>query len=290
MCYVELSENIQHSAHFLIYSELRLKLVPMDAEGSCCCGLTFWWLLYGRSVSLELSCSYSVWICTGFWTSQNSALQHVILPQACCSNSRPRANIIFFKESSVCFSALPRRFDVCNKGIIGMQYIWSPLATLAITYRGELSFVPISLLGSWLERRPDYARRKHFAAGRSNNAPSQRVLQLLALISCGAFHSSVFSLDFADINFWQWLPEFLAFYHEDCSYCLPLLVLLFCSVLWYFWMVWCQFWWHWEANWRFFCFWEQPREAWWPGTKERWSRFMSWHRLLPARLLPANVL
>ena len=68
-------------------------------------------------------------------------------------------NVIFLiKESSVVSGIALADLMYVTKDIIGMQYdTTEALFMLVIAY--VIILVPISLLGSWLERRLDYARR-----------------------------------------------------------------------------------------------------------------------------------
>lgn len=94
----------------------------------------------------------------GFNTWQT--LTRVIVPQA-VSISTPGivANVIFLiKESSVVSAIALADVMYMAKGIMGMYYnTYEALFMLIVTYL--IILLPISILGTWLERRFDYARR-----------------------------------------------------------------------------------------------------------------------------------
>ena len=87
-------------------------------------------------------------------------LSHVVVPQA-ISTSIPGvvANVIFLiKESSVVSAIALADVMYMAKDLIGMYYdTYESLLLLIVTYLVIL--LPISLLGTWLERRFDYERR-----------------------------------------------------------------------------------------------------------------------------------
>ena len=88
------------------------------------------------------------------------SITHVVLPQA-VSGAIPGivANVIFlFKESSVVSAIALADVMYMAKDLIGMYYnTYESLAMLIVSYLVVL--LPISLFGTWLERRFDYARR-----------------------------------------------------------------------------------------------------------------------------------
>ena len=94
----------------------------------------------------------------GFNTWQT--LTRVIVPQA-VSISTPGivANVIFLiKESSVVSAIALADVMYMAKDLMGMYYnTYEALFMLIVTYL--IILLPISILGTWLERRFDYARR-----------------------------------------------------------------------------------------------------------------------------------
>ena len=94
----------------------------------------------------------------GFNTWQT--LTRVIVPQA-VSISTPGilANVIVvIKESSVVSAIAPADVMYMAKDLMGMYYnTYEALFMLIVTYL--IILLPISILGTWLERRFDYARR-----------------------------------------------------------------------------------------------------------------------------------
>lgn len=88
------------------------------------------------------------------------SITRVVLPQA-VSGAIPGivANVIFlFKESSVVSAIALADVMYMAKDLIGMYYnTYESLAMLIVSYLVVL--LPISLFGTWLERRFDYARR-----------------------------------------------------------------------------------------------------------------------------------
>ncbi len=96
--------------------------------------------------------------CSGFNTWQT--LTRVIVPQA-VSISTPGivANVIFLiKESSVVSAIALADVMYMAKDLMGMYYnTYEALFMLIVTYL--IILLPISILGTWLERRFDYARR-----------------------------------------------------------------------------------------------------------------------------------
>ena len=87
-------------------------------------------------------------------------LVHVIIPQA-ISVSTPGfvANVIFLiKESSVVSAIALADVMYMAKDLMGITYdTYESLFMLIVTYL--IILLPISILGTWLERRFDYARR-----------------------------------------------------------------------------------------------------------------------------------
>ena len=135
----------------------------MDAEVAAVVGLTFLGGSYMAEVfraGFESVAAIQFESAQVLGLSKIQALQHVILPQA-LSVAIPGlvANIIFLiKESSVVSGIALADLMYVTKDIIGMQYdTTEALFMLVIAY--VIILVPISLLGSWLERRLDYARR-----------------------------------------------------------------------------------------------------------------------------------
>lgn len=92
--------------------------------------------------------------------SRSQTLLHIILPQA-LSTAIPGvvANVIFLiKESSVVSAIALADVMYVTKDLIGMYYdTYESLTLLIITYLVIL--LPISIIGTLLERRFDYARR-----------------------------------------------------------------------------------------------------------------------------------
>ena len=148
---------------FLIYFGLTKVGLKMDAEVAAVVGLTFLGGSYMAEVfraGFESVAAIQFESAKVLGLSKIQALQHVILPQA-LSVAIPGlvANIIFLiKESSVVSGIALADLMYVTKDIIGMQYdTTEALFMLVIAY--VIILVPISLLGSWLERRLDYARR-----------------------------------------------------------------------------------------------------------------------------------
>ncbi|PKU90653.1 polar amino acid ABC transporter permease [Bifidobacterium pseudolongum subsp. globosum] len=85
---------------------------------------------------------------------------HVVIPQA-ISTSIPGvvANVIFLiKESSVVSAIALADVMYMAKDLIGMYYTtYEALFLLIVTYL--IILLPISIIGTWLERRFDYAKR-----------------------------------------------------------------------------------------------------------------------------------
>lgn len=148
---------------FLIYFGLTKVGLKMDAEVAAVVGLTFLGGSYMAEVfraGFESVAAIQIESAQVLGLSKIQALQHVILPQA-LSVALPGlvANVIFLiKESSVVSGIALADLMYVTKDIIGMQYdTTEALFMLVISY--VIILVPISLFGSWLERRLDYARR-----------------------------------------------------------------------------------------------------------------------------------
>lgn len=92
--------------------------------------------------------------------NRRQTLVHVVIPQA-ISVSTPGlvANVIFLiKESSVVSAIALADVMYMAKDLMGMYYnTYEALFMLIVTYL--IILLPISILGTWLERRFDYARR-----------------------------------------------------------------------------------------------------------------------------------
>ena len=162
--YVELSRGTPLLIQlFLIYFGLTKVGLKMDAEVAAVVGLTF---LGGSYMAEVFRAGFESVAVIQFESAQVlglskiQTLQHVILPQA-LSVAVPGlvANVIFLiKESSVVSGIALADLMYVTKDIIGMQYdTTEALFMLVIAY--VIILVPISLIGSWLERRLDYARR-----------------------------------------------------------------------------------------------------------------------------------
>lgn len=162
--YVELSRGTPLLIQlFLIYFGLTKVGLKMDAEVAAVVGLTFLGGSYMAEVfraGFESVAAIQIESAQVLGLSKIQALQHVILPQA-LSVALPGlvANVIFLiKESSVVSGIALADLMYVTKDIIGMQYdTTEALFMLVISY--VIILVPISLFGSWLERRLDYARR-----------------------------------------------------------------------------------------------------------------------------------
>lgn len=162
--YVELSRGTPLLIQlFLIYFGLTKVGLKMDAEVAAVVGLTFLGGSYMAEVfraGFESVAAIQFESAQVLGLSKIQALQHVILPQA-LSVAIPGlvANVIFLiKESSVVSGIALADLMYVTKDIIGMQYdTTEALFMLVVAY--VIILVPISLLGSWLERRLDYARR-----------------------------------------------------------------------------------------------------------------------------------
>lgn len=92
--------------------------------------------------------------------SSRQTMLHVVIPQA-VSTSIPGvvANVIFLiKESSVVSAIALADVMYMAKDLIGMYYTtYEALFLLIVTYL--IILLPISVIGTWLERRFDYAKR-----------------------------------------------------------------------------------------------------------------------------------
>lgn len=92
--------------------------------------------------------------------SSRQTMLHVVIPQA-ISMSIPGvvANVIFLiKESSVVSAIALADVMYMAKDLIGMYYTtYEALFLLIVTYL--IILLPISIIGTWLERRFDYAKR-----------------------------------------------------------------------------------------------------------------------------------
>lgn len=92
--------------------------------------------------------------------SSRQTMLHVVIPQA-ISTSIPGvvANVIFLiKESSVVSAIALADVMYMTKDLIGMYYTtYEALFLLIVTYL--IILLPISIIGTWLERRFDYAKR-----------------------------------------------------------------------------------------------------------------------------------
>ena len=92
--------------------------------------------------------------------NRRQTLVHVVIPQA-ISISTPGivANIIFLiKQSSVVSAIALADVMYMAKDLMGITYdTYESLFMLIVTYL--IILLPISILGTWLERRFDYARR-----------------------------------------------------------------------------------------------------------------------------------
>ena len=92
--------------------------------------------------------------------SSRQTMLHVVIPQA-ISTSIPGvvANVIFLiKESSVGSAIALADVMYMAKDLIGMYYTtYEALFLLIVTYL--IILLPISIIGTWLERRFDYAKR-----------------------------------------------------------------------------------------------------------------------------------
>ena len=101
-----------------------------------------------------------VWSAYVLGLSQWQTLSRVVIPQA-ISTSIPGivANVIFLiKESSVVSAIALADVMYMAKDLIGMYYnTYESLLMLVVAYLVIL--LPISLFGTWLERRFDYERR-----------------------------------------------------------------------------------------------------------------------------------
>lgn len=162
--YVELSRGTPLLIQlFLIYFGLTKVGLKMDAEVAAVVGLTFLGGSYMAEVfraGFESVAAIQIESAQVLGLSKIQALQYVILPQA-LSVALPGlvANVIFLiKESSVVSGIALADLMYVTKDIIGMQYdTTEALFMLVVSY--VIILVPISLFGSWLERRLDYARR-----------------------------------------------------------------------------------------------------------------------------------
>lgn len=162
--YTELSRNTPLLVQiFLIYFGLTKLGLTMDAEAAAVVGLTF---LGGSYMSESLRAGIASVENIQYESSQVlglsrlQSLRYVILPQAfSVSLSGLVANVIFLiKESSVVSGIALADLMFVTKDLIGMMYnTTEALFMLVVSY--AVILVPLSLFGSWLEKRFDYARR-----------------------------------------------------------------------------------------------------------------------------------
>lgn len=162
--YIELSRNtpLLVQLYFLFFGLPKLGIV-WSAETCAIVGLAF---LGGSYMSEALrggleavpGVQHESAQVLGFTKAQ--AFTHIILPQA-LSTAIPGvvANVIFLvKESSVVSAIALADVMYVTKDLIGMYYdTYESLTLLIITYLVIL--LPISIVGTLLERRFDYARR-----------------------------------------------------------------------------------------------------------------------------------
>ena len=164
LVYIELSRNTPLLVQlFLIYFGLTKIGIKMDAEVAAVVGLTFLGGSYMAEAlrsgfdSVERIQEESAWV---LGLSRKQSLWYVVLPQA-LSVSLPSliANTIFLiKESSVVSAIALADLMFVAKDLIGTMYnTTEALFMLVVAY--ILILVPVSLMGSRLERRFDYARR-----------------------------------------------------------------------------------------------------------------------------------
>lgn len=162
--YIELSRGTPLLVQlFFLYFGLPKLGITLSAEASAIVGLTF---LGGSYMSeafrsgLESVGRAQQESCQVLGMSRAQALRHVILPQA-LSVSIPGlvANVIFLiKESSVVSGIALGDLMYLTKDLIGVYYdTTESLFMLVVAY--ALILLPISIIGTVLERRLDYARR-----------------------------------------------------------------------------------------------------------------------------------
>lgn len=162
--YIELSRNtpLLVQLYFLYYGLPKLGFV-LSAEACAIVGLAFLGGAYMCEAlrggfeavpRVQLESAHVL----GF--SRVQTLSHVILPQALgIAIPGVVANVIFLvKESSVVSAIALADVMYVTKDLMGMTYdTYEALALLIVTYLVIL--LPISLVGTLLERRLDYARR-----------------------------------------------------------------------------------------------------------------------------------
>lgn len=162
--YVELSRGTPLLVQlFFLYFGFPKLGITMSAETCAIVGLTF---LGGSYMSeafrsgLEAVGKGQQESCQVLGMSRLQALRHVILPQA-VSVAFPGlvANVIFLvKESSVVSGIALADLMYLTKDLIGLYYdTTEALLMLVVVY--AVILLPISIIGTILERRLDYARR-----------------------------------------------------------------------------------------------------------------------------------
>jgi polar amino acid transport system permease protein len=162
--YVELSRGTPLLVQlFFLYFGFPKLGITMSAETCAVVGLAF---LGGSYMSealrggLESVGNSQTESCQVLGMSRMQALRHVIVPQA-FSTALPGlvANVIFLvKESSVVSGIALADLMYLTKDLIGLYYdTTESLFMLVVAY--ALILLPISIVGTFLERRFDYARR-----------------------------------------------------------------------------------------------------------------------------------
>ena len=153
--YIELSRNtpLLVQLYFLYFGLPKLGVV-WSAETCAIVGLGF---LGGSYMAEAMRGGLEAYV-LGLTSTQT--ITRVILPQA-VSTAIPGvvANVIFlFKESSVVSAIALADVMYMAKDLIGMYYsTYESLFMLVVAYLVIL--LPISIFGTWLERRFDYERR-----------------------------------------------------------------------------------------------------------------------------------
>lgn len=161
--YIELSRNTPLLVQlYFIYFGLPKLGISWDATQSAIVGLTF---LGGSYMAESLRAGLQAVPQAQAESAQMLGLgplqtfAHVIFPQA-LSTAMPGlvANVIFLiKESSVVSAIALADIMYMAKDIMGNDYnTYEALLLLALSYL--IVLLPISLIGTWLERRLDYAR------------------------------------------------------------------------------------------------------------------------------------
>ena len=160
--YIEISRNTPLLVQlFFIYYGLPKVGIPTDAETCGIAGLAFLGGSYMAEAfrsGLEAIEPIQLESALSLGMSRWQAMRYVVLPQA-ISTSVPAfmANVIFLLKETSVFSAISLMdLMFTAKDLIGLYYKTSENLFLLVVFY-LMILLPVSLLGSWLERRLRYA-------------------------------------------------------------------------------------------------------------------------------------